>query len=192
MKELGIGTMWMASKGYRWTGKASIRDEYEECFRDYSEMAELAEKYGVTVTVHNHSGDCLEQDVSMLAELIHRVDSPRFGINWDPAHAVVEGFLSGWKQSLELCGDKLYMLSAKDYRFARVPKRKPYKRPWEHEIAPVGEGTVPWDEVFDRLKVLGFKGPISFHNEYEHLVLPELFEQAERDLINLTPLIEGL
>ena len=60
----------------------------------------------MTATVHNHSGDCLEQDVSMLTELILRVDSPRFGINWDPARVVLEGFLSGWKQSLELCAGK--------------------------------------------------------------------------------------
>lgn len=191
MKDLGIGVMWV---GHRKTPDAfgQLREQFEQCYRDWSTIAELAVKYDVLATVHNHAGDCMEQDVTMLGQIMDRIDCPNFGMNWDASHATVEGFRSGWKQSLEICAGHVRMLTVKDFAFCGIPKRRQYERPWDFHITPIGDGVTPWQEVFDLLKTIGFKGPMSFHSEYGTLGIPEMLEQNRRDLSFLRPLITAL
>ena len=139
-----------------------------------------------------HAGECTEQDVTMLGKIMDRIDCRNFGMNWDAAHATVEVFRTGWKQSLEMCARHVHMVTIKDVAFCPIPNRRQYKRPWGFHITPIGDGVTLRQEMFDLLRKIGFKNPISCHSEYGMLDIPEMLEQNRRDLIFLRPTIDTL
>jgi len=63
-------------------------------------------------------------------------------------------------------------------------------------MVPLAEGIVPWDEVFARLRQIGFDDVVSVHSEYQgshswrDLSLDELLQQTREDLRFLRGVIE--
>lgn len=123
-------------------------------------LADLAKKHGVTMGLHNHSGDHFGAAVWDFRETMKGLDPKFTGYYFDPAHATIEGGLSGWRISLDVAARNLKMVALKDFYWEKQAGA------WKLVWCPMGEGMVNWKEVFAGFARVGFTGPFSLHSEY--------------------------
>ncbi|MGQ9513708.1 MAG: sugar phosphate isomerase/epimerase family protein [Thermoproteota archaeon] len=173
--------------GY-WTyeGFGRLRAQIEEARNSLKGIQELSKRYGITAAVHSHSGMFLTAEPSVMDELLTGFDPDLVGAYIDPGHMVVEGGLAGWLMGMDILSKKIRMVAVKDFAWFEDAGN------WKAEVVPLGEGLVPWREVFRILKGLNFEGPISLHSEYEGLPLEHLIEQTRRDLEFIRNLLSSL
>lgn len=124
-------------------------------------LVELGKQYGVTLGMHNHSGDYFGAAVWDTRMVLEGLDPRWAGYYYDPAHATIEGGLYGWLLSLRLALPRLKMVAIKDFLWEKAAGR------WRVQWVPLGEGMVNWPEFFAVLAKSGFQGPISLHLEYK-------------------------
>jgi hypothetical protein len=99
----------------------------------------------------------------------------------------LEGGGSGWKQGLDLLGDRINMVGVKNAGLYPEKDTEGNVR-WQGKLIPVWEGLTPFRQAFGFLKQTGFDGPCSFHSEYQgsfsfkDMTTPELIEQTRLDL----------
>jgi sugar phosphate isomerase/epimerase len=74
---------------------------------------------------------------------------------------MIEGGKIGWNFALRRMADRIHMVAMKDFIWEEVNGK------WRTRWVPLGEGMVPFDEVFAILKNVPFPGPISLHIEYD-------------------------
>jgi len=147
----------------------------------------LAEKYGVSANIHVHSGDFLSALSPVVWMLIEDFDPACIGAYPDLCHMGLEGGRSGWKQGLDLLGDRINMLGVKNAGLYPETDAEGKTR-WQGKLVPVWEGLTPFPQAFSYLKQVGFDGPCSFHSEYQgsfsfkDMTTQELIEQTREDL----------
>lgn len=82
-------------------------------------------------------------------------------------------------------------MAVKDLAWEQVDDEKLHKKRWRTRIVPLDRGAVPWPDVFDCLKTVGFDGWISIHSEYQgdhtwkDMTVPEVIAQTREDLAYL-------
>lgn len=124
-------------------------------------LVALGKEYGIEAGFHNHSGDTVGAAVWDVRAIISSMDPHSIGYYFDPAHATIEGGLSGWKISLNMMLPRLKMVALKDFYWSKE------KGKWDVKWCPLGEGMVDWTKVFAAFAGARFAGPISLHVEYE-------------------------
>lgn len=130
------------------------------------ELAELNGELGVHGGFHNHSGSFFGASLWQVAEVISDVCPDTIGCYLDPAHAVIEGGRETWRMGMDLLADRVTMLAVKDFRWV-APAKDSNCRGQVVQICPLSMGNVPWKRVIEALCTIGFKGPVSFHGEYQ-------------------------
>lgn len=120
----------------------------------------LGRDYGVAAGLHNHSGRYFGCAIWDYREILRGVPPERAGYYFDPGHAVIEGGLFNWRVSLDVVLGRMKMSAVKDFVWERSGGR------WRVLWRPLGEGMVPWEEVFSAYARAGFQGPLSLHLEY--------------------------
>jgi sugar phosphate isomerase/epimerase len=173
--------------GYWNAPRGGLAAAIDRARRSLDGLERLAEKYHVTLGVHNHSGaGYVNCQPAVIWTLLKDRDPARIASYFDPGHAAVEGGDGGGRQSLELLGPRIRMVAVKDFGWKATPGRP--KARWSSQLVPLREGLVPWPEVFATLRSLAFDGPISLHSEYQgghswrDLTTPELIAQTAEDL----------
>lgn len=167
-------------------GFGKLKAQIEEARRRLEGIQELSRRYGVTAALHIHSGMYLTAEPMVVAQILEGFDPDLVGAYIDPGHMTVEGGLAGWLIGLDALSDKIRMVAVKDFAWFKEGGS------WKAKVVPLGEGLVPWREVFSILKHIGFRGPVSLHSEYEDLTLTELIEQTRRDLKYVRNILESL
>jgi sugar phosphate isomerase/epimerase len=154
--------------GY-WPYEASgtIMEQVNTARRDLDSLAPLAEKHGVTLCLHTHSGDFLTATPALMLILLANRSRESFGAYADLGHLTNEGGMSGWKIGLDLLADRLKIVAAKGMGWWYSPGVSGEPGNWTNKILPVRDSMVRWDEAFDHLKQIGFDGPVSVHSEYK-------------------------
>jgi sugar phosphate isomerase/epimerase len=182
--------------GYWNAPRGALADAIDRARRALDGLQRLAEKYHVTLGVHNHSGaGYVNCQPAVIWTLLKDRDPARIAAYFDPGHAAVEGGDGGGRQALELLGPRIRMVAVKDFGWKSRPGRP--KATWSSQLVPLREGLVPWPEVFASLQALDFRGPISLHSEYKgghswrDLSTPELIEQTAADLAFVRELMAG-
>jgi sugar phosphate isomerase/epimerase len=104
-------------------------------------ILDRADALGVDVGIECEPGLFLEY-VAELNAWIDRLGHPRFGANLDIGHSQVIGEDLG--EAITTLGDRIWNMHVED-----IPGRKHY-----HMIP--GEGTLPWDQVLDALRRIGY------------------------------------
>lgn len=146
-------------------------------------LAKLAEKSGVRVNLHNHSGDCVTHSAWVVRELVEAHPPSAVGVYFDPAHYLIEGGIAGWWCALEMLAQRVSLVAVKDTRWVDVQPGPAQERRW----VPVGTGNVLWKRNFSKLKEAGFDGWMSIHGEYQgrwsykDLGTAEVLEQGAAD-----------
>lgn len=190
LAELGI-------RRYRWGGfdyapTGSIPAQLEALRPRVERLARLNARYKVCAMYHTHSGiGRVGASIWDLYLLLKDFDPELVSVNYDTAHATVEGGFGGWIHSLRLVGPMLKGVAVKDFRWARDERGR-----WRPQWCPLGEGMVDFPKFFEMLAGLGFQGPLQVHYEYplggadtgkRTLTMPEseVFAAMKRDLERL-------
>lgn len=165
----------------------TMREKIEEARMSLVGISKLAMKYGVSANIHVHSGDFLSAMSAVVWNLIEPYEATVIGAYPDLCHMGLEGGRSGWKQGLDLLGDRINMVGVKNAGLYPEKDAEGNVR-WQGKLVPVWEGLTPFRQAFGFLKQTGFDGPCSFHSEYQgsfsfkDMTTPELIEQTRLDL----------
>jgi len=170
---------------WRYEGFGSLMRQIAEIREELKGIQKLSEEYGVTAVLHTHSGMCLTAEPTVLWMIIRDFDPDLIGAYIDPGHMVVEGGLAGWLMGIDILADYIRVVAVKDFAWFK-------EESWRVKVVPLGEGLVPWRKVFEILKAIGFKGPVSIHCEYEDLTISQLINRAESDLRYLKEILRSL
>ncbi len=176
--QLGIGYYKLGY--YKYEGFGSLRRARDEARARVQDLAQLSAEIGIRGGFHNHSGNFIGANLGDVDIILG--DQKQIGWYFDAAHAHIEGGAAGWEMGLDLLSERLAMVAVKDYRWIARGERE-YKPQW----CPLADGITPWPRVLERLKTIGFDGPISLHSEYQgansfrDLTTPEVLEQTARD-----------
>jgi sugar phosphate isomerase/epimerase len=160
----------------------TFRQTLDQMRRDLDTIEPLARRTGVRANLHIHSGDHMTAQAPIVWELIRDRDPAAIGAYVDPGHMFTEGGRDGWRQGLDLLGDRISLVAVKDVAWEPVPGSDEAKPRWQVRVVPLEKGIVQWPEVFARLRDLRFDGWVSIHAEYSNLNAEEVFDQTARDL----------
>lgn len=186
---------------YRWGGfpldaGRSIPEQIESARGAVRDLAALNQSHGVCAMYHTHSGTgVLGASIWDLYLLLKGFDPKVVGVNYDIAHATIEGGLGGWRNSASLVAPMTRGVALKDFYWQRRADGV-----WQPRWCPIGEGMVHFEEYFQSLGS-GFRGPIQLHFEYPEMggaedgkrsisISREQFaRQAQRDLGHIRELM---
>ena len=147
-----------------------------------AKLAALNGKYQSSAMFHTHSGvNLVGASIWDLYLIMRDLDPKLVGVNFDVAHATIEGGVGGWINSFRIIGPHLRGIAVKDFVWAKDAKGN-----WKEQWVPMGEGMVHWTEFWGMVKQAGFDGPLQIHFEYR---LPEaregVYTAMKRDLATL-------
>ena len=154
---------------YRWGGfrldpDRSIPKQLEAARGPVRELAALNQSYGVCAMYHIHSGSgVLGASIWDLYLVLKGFDPDSVGVNYDIAHATIEGGLAGWRNSASLMAPFTRGIALKDFYWDKGADRV-----WRPRWCPIGDGMVNFTEYFQVLRP-GFRGPFQLHFEYREM-----------------------
>ncbi len=157
----GLGIPRYRWGGFRWVDSMSIPDRLAQLKQDAARLADLNAKYKVCAMYHTHSGSEVGASIWDLWVILKDLDKEWLGVNFDIGHAVVEGGLGGWVNSLRLISPWIKGMAAKDFAWGKNAKGQ-----WTPQWCPLGEGMVNFKRYFALLKEVKFSGPVQLHCEY--------------------------
>ena len=157
-----------------------------------AKLAALNARYRACAMYHTHSGAGLVgASIWDLHVIMQDIDPAQVGVNFDIAHATIEGGLGGWINSFRITGPYLRGIAVKDFAWAQDGKAV-----WLPQWRPLGGGMVHLAEFLQMVKEAGFHGPWQQHFEYPlggandgkaQIAIPqaEVFSAMKRDLTTL-------
>ncbi len=187
--ESGVRTLKLGYWPYR--GFGHLHAQIEEARRELDGLAALARRYGVQFCIHTHSGSSLSASAAVVRILLEGFDPALVGAYVDPGHMAVEGGLAGWRQELELIGDRVSLVAVKNFAWFHDPDPTTGQPRWHVKVVPLAHGLTPWGEVMTNLRLIGYDGDFSVHSEYagdeswHRLDHGALLAQTRRDLAYL-------
>lgn len=154
---LGIGcyrTGWI-----EYNSDKSIEENLDDFLRRTRALAELNRKYRIKGGYQNHAGESFGAPVWDLASVLHQVNSPWLGCQYDIRHAIVEG-ASSWRLGFDYIKRHINSLDIKDFAWKESEGR------WTTENVPLGKGMVDFEAFLPLALTLPGDIPISMHYEY--------------------------
>ena len=133
-----------------------------------------AAERGLTLILENHYKDNywqypeFAQKMDVFCELVNRIDSPNFGVNYDPSNAILAG--DDPLELLRRVKARVVTMHASDRYLAegtledlrREEDSVGYARRLRHGV--IGRGLNDYDAIFGELKSVGFDGWISIED----------------------------
>lgn len=157
--------------------EVSVEDGIRLASECIHECIEYAEPLGVTLVLENHYKDNywtypeFAQRMDVFCALVDRIDSPRFGVNYDPSNAILAG-----EDPLELLRrvrDRVVTMHASDRRLVSGTiedlRREEIGPGYAARLAhgEIGKGLNDYDAIFEELRTAGFDGWISIEDGVE-------------------------
>jgi sugar phosphate isomerase/epimerase len=148
--------------GVRWT---------VECI---TSLLEAAASQGIVLNMENHYKDGywrhpeFAQSLDVFLEIIGRIDSPWFGVNYDPSNAIVAGedplaVLAAVKERVvTMHASDRYLTSGTIADLKAQDGSVGYARNLEHGV--IGKGLNDYDAIFSTLRQEGFDGWVSIED----------------------------
>ncbi len=146
------------------------------CVEMIREAAAYAEEQNIILNIENHYKDgywqypefALHSDVFL--EIVEQIDSPNFGINFDPSNAIVAGedpieLLQKIKHRVvTMHASDRYLVDGniEDLRRMEMDPVYGYSKTIQHGV--IGKGLNDYDTIFRILKEVGFDGWISIED----------------------------
>jgi sugar phosphate isomerase/epimerase len=152
---------------YRWGGMryvagTPLAQQLTDLRPRVEKLAALNARYGVCAMYHTHSGvDQVGGAVWDLHELLNGLDPASVSINYDIAHATIEGGLGGWLSSFRIAQPQIRGVAVKDFIWREVQPGQ-----WRVVWKPLGQGMVKLQEFCKMVVQSGFSGPLQMHFEY--------------------------
>jgi sugar phosphate isomerase/epimerase len=144
-----------------------------------TECLEHAKARGVILVLENHYKDNywdhpeFAQSTEMFCDLVSRIDSPHFGVNYDPSNAYLAG--EDPLSLLQRVKDRVVTMHASDRYLIegtlddlrREEDSRGYAARLRHGV--IGRGLNDYDAIFASLKSVGFDGWISIEDGVDGL-----------------------
>ena len=164
-----------------------------------------AEQRGVVLVMENHYKDGywsypeFAQASDVFLEIVEQIDSPAFGVNYDPSNALVAGddpveLLQALKHrvvTMHASDRWLEGGTLEDLRRIDADPVAGYAPFLKHGI--IGRGLIPYDRIFEVLAEAGFSGWISIEDGQdptvgmEHLRESAIFLRSKMEQYGLAP-----
>jgi L-ribulose-5-phosphate 3-epimerase len=163
----------LGSASVRVFGGAEVSDDEwgiaaDRLVESLKRAAPHAAVHGIGLNIENHDGT-MADTAARTRELRQRVGEPNVGIVYDPANLMRDG-KEDFPESFEIQAEAIRLVHVKDYSF-----RPGYLRRGTNENSrrsvPVGDGDMPWREIFRALAAQRYDGDLTF--EYEMRWVPE-------------------
>lgn len=149
-------------------------DGVEQVVRVIKRLLPFAEEHGVILNMENHYKDNywkypeFAQKMDVFVEIVERIDSPWFGVNYDPSNTILAG--EDPLQLLERVKDRVVSMHASDryLKFGTIEDLRSeedsvgYSRRLSHGI--IGKGMNDYDKIFSTLNSVGFSSWISIED----------------------------
>jgi len=148
--------------GVRWT---------VECI---TSLLDYAAERGIVLTMENHYKDGywlypeFAQKLDVFLEIIERIDSPHFGVNYDPSNAIIAGedplvVLAAVKHRVvSMHASDRYLISGTLEDLLQQDGSLGYAKNLKHGV--IGKGLNDYDAIFSTLHEEGFDGWISIED----------------------------
>jgi sugar phosphate isomerase/epimerase len=148
--------------GFRYAPDRPYPAQLEALRPRLAKLAQLNAKFQTCAMYHTHSGvGLVGASIWDLYLLMRDLDPKLVGVNFDLAHATIEGGVGGWINSFRISGAHVRGIAVKDFIWSRDAKGK-----WKEQWVPLGDGMVHWPEFFSMLAATDFSGPVQVHYEY--------------------------
>jgi len=123
---------------------------WEMVYQAFDVLVPLAEKLNIRLAVEGVFGH-LAHDYYTVQELLHHYSSSNLGVNFDPSHGTLYGNDTPW--CIRQLGNRIFHVHLKDAVGC------PGGLPGETFLFPLlGEGGVPWGEMFAELDRIQYEG----------------------------------
>ena len=167
------GKLCRVLSGQRRTG-LSRTDGVAQVVRTIKMLLPFAERHGVVLTMENHYKDNywqhpeFAQRLDVFAEIVDQIDSPWFGVNYDPSNAFLAGddpleLLDRVKHRVvSMHASDRYLKSGTLEDLRKEEDSVGYAGRLAHGV--IGKGLNDYDAVFSRLNSVGFHGWISIED----------------------------
>jgi sugar phosphate isomerase/epimerase len=162
-KQLGI-------RHYRWGDFPYEKDkplpkQLDEWRPRVKELAAFNKELGLTAMYHIHSGfNRIGSGVWDLWLLLKDEDPSAVSVNFDIAHATIEGGYGAWVNSMKLMLPHMGGTATKDFLW-----QKNRRGEWRPRWKPIGEGMVDWKRYFEMLRGVEKPMPLQIHFEYPEI-----------------------
>lgn len=131
--------------------------ELFELTRSYLKDAEaLCEKYGVKGLVETHH-NTIAPSASAAYRLCEGLNPNFIGVLYDPGNMVYEGY-ENYRMGLELLGPYLAHVHVKNAAWVTDGHAPDGSVRWKADWSGVKDGVVPWKQVIEDLKAVGYEG----------------------------------
>lgn len=149
-------------------------DGVEQVVRVIKGLLPFAEEHGVILNMENHYKDNywkypeFAQKMDVFIEIVERIDSPWFGVNYDPSNTILAG--EDPLHLLERVKDRVVSMHASDryLKFGTIEDLRSeedsvgYSRRLSHGV--IGKGMNDYDRIFSTLNSVGFNSWISIED----------------------------
>jgi sugar phosphate isomerase/epimerase len=146
----------------------------EQVVRAIKRLLPFAEQHGIVLTLENHYKDNywqypeFAQKMDIFTEIVDRIDSPWFGVNFDPSNAILAG--EDPLVLLDRVKDRVVTMHASD-RYLKTGTLEDLRREEDstgyaarlaHGV--IGKGLNDYDAIFSVLRSVGFDSWISIED----------------------------
>lgn len=157
-----LGIRYYRWGGFKYTDDQPIGVQFQNFHQRASGLAALNAEYDVCAMYHTHSGvGMVGAPVWDICTILQELDPNSVAINYDVAHATIEGGLGGWIDSFHLAEPYIRGVAFKDFVW-----QKNEQGHWEPLFVPLGQGMVRFPTYCSMLAKTAFKGPVQLHFEY--------------------------
>ncbi len=146
------------------TGKRNYWEAEDEARRQLDKALPLCEQYGVRLGVQNHSNDFVGVHEFGLYNLLKDYDRRYVGAIWDAAHNALEGMAP--EAAVDVVADLLYIVNLKNAYWRLISGPEAEVAEWKIYWTSGRQGRASWVRVTDKLKQIGYSGPICLTAEY--------------------------
>lgn len=159
-----LGIRKIRAGGFAVPGDADVAALFDRARRRVAQVEKLLAKHGVAGGIQNHSGNCLEVNVSSTLRLLQDCDPRWLGVQYDPGHLTLAGepprLALGW------LGPYLHSVNFKsprqEYDVDPASGRLYYVPVW----VPLRSGMLNAPLALATLRQAGYRDAISIHCEY--------------------------
>lgn len=157
-----LGIRYYRWGGFKYNDDQPIGAQFQGFHERASRLATLNAEYDVCAMYHTHSGvGLVGAPVWDICLILQDLDPNSVAINYDVAHATIEGGLGGWIDSFHLAEPYIRGIAFKDFIWQKNAQGK-----WEPLFVPLGQGMVRFPTYCSMLATTNFKGPVQLHFEY--------------------------
>lgn len=157
------GELGLKQVSSEFSGRPEKRERSDYAFwRSMEKIVPMLDRYDIDLALDPHPGDFVEDGFVALS-MIRAMNSPRVKFLYSTPHTF---FLTdSVRRLVEAAGSDLTIVRLADTLDHRQPLRfivNPLGAPVAvHQHLNIGEGEVPWEEVFESLRDIGFDGLLS-------------------------------